>query len=64
VDVEKAFDRVPREVIRWAVHKLRVEEYWYRQSCLCILVQKQLLEQFVLIVAVLRYKLACTKVQH
>jgi len=26
VDLEKAFDRVPREVIRWAVHKLGVEE--------------------------------------
>jgi len=39
VDLEKAFDRVPREVIRWAMCKLGVEEY---QSCLCILVQKQL----------------------
>ena len=27
VDLEKAFDRVPREVIRWAMHKLRVEEW-------------------------------------
>jgi len=27
VDLEKAFDRVSREVIRWAVHKLRVEEW-------------------------------------
>jgi len=26
VDLEKAFDRVPREVIRWAMHKLGVEE--------------------------------------
>jgi len=26
VDLEKAFDRVPREVIRWAVRKLGVEE--------------------------------------
>jgi len=24
--LEKAFDRVPREVIRWAMRKLRVEE--------------------------------------
>jgi len=24
VDLEKAFDRVPREVIRWAMHKLGV----------------------------------------
>jgi len=27
VDLEKAFDRVPREVIRWAMHKLGVEEW-------------------------------------
>ena len=27
VDLEKAFDRVPREVISWAKHKLGVEEW-------------------------------------
>ena len=27
VDLEKAFDRVPREVIRWATRKLGVEEW-------------------------------------
>ena len=27
VDLEKAFDRVPREVIRWAMCKLKVEEW-------------------------------------
>jgi len=27
VDLEKAFDRVPREVIRWVVCKLGVEEW-------------------------------------
>ena len=27
VNLEKAFDRVPREVIRWAMHKLGVEEW-------------------------------------
>jgi len=27
VDLEKAFDRVPREVIRWAVRKLGVDEW-------------------------------------
>jgi len=26
VDLEKAFDRVPREVMQWAMHKLGVEE--------------------------------------
>jgi len=27
VDLEKAFDGVPRDVIRWAMHKLGVEEW-------------------------------------
>ena len=27
VDLEKAFDRVPKEVISWAMHKLGVEEW-------------------------------------
>jgi len=27
VDLEKAFDNVPREVIRWAMHKLGMEEW-------------------------------------
>jgi len=27
MDLEKAFDRVPREVISWAMHKLRVDEW-------------------------------------
>jgi len=27
VDLKKAFDRVPREVIRWAMQKLEVEEW-------------------------------------
>ena len=27
VDLEKAFDRVPRELTRWALRKLRVEEW-------------------------------------
>ena len=38
VDLEKAFDRVPREVIRWAMRKLGVEEWlvaavMYKISC-------------------------------
>ena len=27
MDLQKAFDRVPREVIRWAMRKLGVEEW-------------------------------------
>jgi len=27
MDLEKAFDRVPREVIRWTMHKLGVEKW-------------------------------------
>jgi len=44
VDLEKAFDRVPREVIRWAMCKLGVEEWLVSalMSMYCILVQKHL----------------------
>ena len=30
VDLEKAFDRVPREVVRWALRKLSVDEWLIR----------------------------------
>jgi len=40
VDLEKAFNQVPREVILWAMHKLGDEEWLV--SAVCILVQKQL----------------------
>ena len=29
VDLEKAFDRVPRDVVRWALRQLGVDECWY-----------------------------------
>ena len=35
VDLEKAFDRVPRDVVRWALRQLGVEE-WLVQSWLCM----------------------------
>jgi len=33
VDLEKAFDRVPREVIRWAMRKLGVGSHVYVYRC-------------------------------
>ena len=50
VDLEKAFDRVLTELILWAIRKLELKYGWYRQSCLCIQVQKQ----FMVTVAVLK----------
>ena len=35
VDLEKAFDRVPREVVRWALRQLGVEE-WLVQTVMTI----------------------------
>ena len=35
VDLEKAFDRVPREVVRWALRQLDVEE-WLVQTVMTI----------------------------
>jgi len=64
VDLEKAFDRVPTKVIRWALRKLRVEELSMLAVMSSTQVQKQLSEQFMVTVAILRQKLACTKVQH
>jgi len=34
VDLEKAFDRVPREVIRWAMCKKGVQE-WLVSAVMC-----------------------------
>ena len=37
VDLEKAFDRVPRDVVRWALRQLGVARNgWYKQSWLCM----------------------------
>jgi len=55
VDLEKAFDRVLREVIQWAMHKLGVEEWLVSAVMSMFTGAKTLLsEQFVVIVAVLR----------
>ena len=44
VDLEKAFDRVPTEVIRWTMHNLGVEEWLVLavMSMYTVLIQKQL----------------------
>ena len=42
VDLEKVFDRVPREVINGKCISWELMNGYYWQSCLCILVQKQL----------------------
>jgi len=42
VELEKASDRVPREAIRWAMHKLGVEEWLVSAVMSMIQVQKQL----------------------
>ena len=54
VDVEKAFDRVPREVISWAMRKLGVEEWLVsaypgcprpkavKRLCVCVCVVRKL----------------------
>jgi len=67
VDLEKAFDMVPREVISWAMHKLGVEwlvsaplkprQHGALQILYCIVlyctqVRKQLSEQFMVIAQV------------
>jgi len=54
VGLEKAFDRVPREVIQWAMRKLGVEEWLVSAVMSMYTGEKQLSEQFVAIVAVLR----------
>jgi len=56
VDLEKAFHMVLRQVIRWAMRLLRVEE-WLIPAVMCTVckqVQKQLQEQFMVTVIVLR----------
>ena len=36
VDLEKAFDGVPRDVVRWAMRKLNINEWLIEQSWLCM----------------------------
>ena len=59
VDLETAFDRVPREVISWAMCKLGVEEWLVsavmsEKSVNCTRVQKRSSEQSMVIAKVLR----------
>ena len=53
VDVKKAFDRVPREVVRWALRKLGVDEWLirtvmalYTEACTVVRTDAGLSESF------------------
>jgi len=54
VDLEKAFDRVPREVISWAMRKVGVEEWLVSAVMSMYSGAKQSSEQFMVIAKVLR----------
>ena len=54
VDLEKAFDRVPREVISWAMCKLGVEEWLVSAVMSMYIGAKQSSEQSMVIAKVLR----------
>jgi len=54
VDLQKAFDRVPTEVIRWVMHKLGVEEWLVSAVMSMYTGAKTVSQQFMAIVAVLR----------
>ena len=53
VDFEKAFDRVPREVVKWALRKLGVDEWLiptvmslYTEDCTVVRTDTELIESF------------------
>ena len=54
VDLEKTFDRVPREVISWTMRKLGVEEWLVSAVMSMYIGAKQSSEQFMVIAKVLR----------
>ena len=54
VDLEKAFDRVPREVISWAMRKLGIEEWLVSAVTSMSTGEKQSSEQSMVIAKVLR----------
>ena len=61
VDLEKAFDRVPREVVRWALRKLAVDEWLirtfmalYTEACTVVRTDAGLSESFEVKVGLLQ----------
>jgi len=64
VDLEKAFDRVLKEVIRWTMHKLGVEE-WLELAVVSMYIGKKTVFRTVCGNSkCFEVKLVCTKVQH
>jgi len=63
VDLQKAFDRVPREVISWAMRKLGVTE-WLVSAVMSMYAGAKTVVRTLVIAKVLRLKWVCTKVQH
>ena len=46
VDLEKAFDRVPRKVMQWALRRKGYQRLWWKQWWVCLRVQRQRLKLF------------------
>ena len=59
MDLEKAFDRVPREVIRWAMRQLGVEE-WLVSAVMSVYTRAKTVVRTVYG----NSNVFCTKVQH
>jgi len=64
VDLEKAFDRVPREVIRWTMHKLGVEEWLVSAVMTMYTGAKTVVGRVYDNSNGFEVKVGCTKVQH
>ena len=64
VDLEKAFDRVPSEVVRWDLRNLGVDEWLIRTIMALYTEACTVLEQMLDYVKVLKCRLVCIKGQY